>query len=242
MNKFYEEVLVSSDPDRGIQFTDLLMTLAHYKVINDNKSLRLQEFLRRRARLQRVDEAVRRNIVIGFFDTVYWSRRFRHHMERKNAGVLTAVPQFTVPEIFVEHDDDDDDHGDHGGAAPGPSTRAADPFADEPASPRSARRSRAALHRADSGDSIQLTPAPSPPRRPRPGSGAEPSAWQLGASGGRGDGPLEVDEGAGGGARSRAASNVSAQDVLDVLDNSAWGESIRRSFSMRRPSWEGRRE
>lgn len=40
MNTFYEEVLVSSDPDRGIQFTSLLMILAHHKVINDNKSLR----------------------------------------------------------------------------------------------------------------------------------------------------------------------------------------------------------
>jgi hypothetical protein len=40
MNLFYEEVLVSSDPDKGIQFTSLLMILAHHKVINDNKSLR----------------------------------------------------------------------------------------------------------------------------------------------------------------------------------------------------------
>ena len=40
MNNFYEEVLVSSDPDRGIQFSSLLMILAHHKVINDNKSLR----------------------------------------------------------------------------------------------------------------------------------------------------------------------------------------------------------
>jgi hypothetical protein len=40
MNMFCEEVLVSSDPDRGVQFTSLLMILAHHKVINDNKSLR----------------------------------------------------------------------------------------------------------------------------------------------------------------------------------------------------------
>ena len=40
MNTFYEEVLVSADPDRGIEFNTLLMILAHYKVINDNKSLR----------------------------------------------------------------------------------------------------------------------------------------------------------------------------------------------------------
>lgn len=31
---------------------------------------RLEEFLRRRARLQRVDEAIRRRTVQGFFDTL----------------------------------------------------------------------------------------------------------------------------------------------------------------------------
>lgn len=40
MNRFFEEMLNGSDPDRGINFTSLLITLAHYKVINDNKSLR----------------------------------------------------------------------------------------------------------------------------------------------------------------------------------------------------------
>ena len=40
LNIFYEEVLVSADPDRGISFNALLMILAHYKVINDNKSLK----------------------------------------------------------------------------------------------------------------------------------------------------------------------------------------------------------
>ena len=40
LNTFYEECLVSADPDRGISFTSILMILAHYKIINDNKSLR----------------------------------------------------------------------------------------------------------------------------------------------------------------------------------------------------------
>jgi hypothetical protein len=35
---------------------------------------------------------------------------------------------------------------------------------------------------------------------------------------------------------SRRGSAVSAENVLEVLDNSAWGESIRRSFTMRRPN------
>ena len=118
MNTFYEEVLVSADPDRGVEFTSLLMILAHYKVINDNKSLRLEEFLRRRARLQRVDEAVCRNVVVGFFDTLYWSRRFRREIKRRKQsreesyrdGRLTGIPQLDVPEIFV-HDESDDDDG-----------------------------------------------------------------------------------------------------------------------------------
>jgi hypothetical protein len=39
-NMFYEEVMVSADVDRGISFTSVLMILAHYNVISDNKSLR----------------------------------------------------------------------------------------------------------------------------------------------------------------------------------------------------------
>jgi voltage-dependent calcium channel len=240
MNKFYEEVLVSSDPDRGIEFTSLLMILAHYKVINENRSLRLHEFLRRRALLQRVDEAVRRGIVIGFFDTVYWHGLFRRHMERKTAGVMTDVPQFTVPEIFVEHEEESGE--------PSAKRDHLDPFsANRPASPTShvhravtpPEGSRTpTLRRGDSINSIQITPTTSPIR-----SRAGPLRRQRNSSD-LGDGwhldTLDIDEPVGG--RSRAGSNVSAQDVLEVLDNSAWGESIRRSFSMRRPSRDDGRE
>lgn len=39
-NVFYEEIMVSADPDRGISFTTVLMILAHYNIISDNKSLK----------------------------------------------------------------------------------------------------------------------------------------------------------------------------------------------------------
>lgn len=39
-NIFYQEVMVSAEPDRGLAFTTVLMILAHYNVINDNKSLK----------------------------------------------------------------------------------------------------------------------------------------------------------------------------------------------------------
>lgn len=37
---FYEEVMVSAEPDRGIPFTTVLMIIAHYNVISDSKSLK----------------------------------------------------------------------------------------------------------------------------------------------------------------------------------------------------------
>ncbi|KAF2430502.1 hypothetical protein EJ08DRAFT_235692 [Tothia fuscella] len=263
MNKFHEEVLVSSDPDKGIAFTSLLMILAHYKVINDNRSLRLHEFLRRRARLQRVDEAVRRNVVIGFFDTVYWNRKFRNHIKSKHAGRMTVVPQFTVPEIFVDDEGVNDDN-----------THLVSPFdgqdlssfgppslgSSAPSSPRHGAitppeggsdyggpsSSGRHLRSQPSVNSIQTTPTGSPTRSRGGGPFHEHSNsnisddWHIAAAISRPTSPLGVHGSDDGGhSRSRAVSNVSARDVLDVLDNSAWGESIRKSYSTRRASGGG---
>ena len=253
MNTFYEEVLVSSDPDRGIQFTSLLMILAHHKVINDNKSLRLEEFLRRRARLQRVEEAVRRNVVVGFFDTLYWARRFRRVKEQKKSGRMTAVPQFTVPEIYV---DDEDITGVHGGGQSAQNSPLFSPV-DLHAMDNSDWRTSGSDARSPSpphGDmtlrsranSIQQTPVGSPTRASQLSpSKSSPQAspfslpadgdWQFASALSRPPSPLEAEAGPAGN-RSRQGSAVSAADVLEVLDNSAWGESIRRSFTVQRRS------
>src|ERR1700748_2405756 len=45
INVFYEEVMLTADPDRGIPFTAVLFLLTHYNVITDSRSLRLEEFL-----------------------------------------------------------------------------------------------------------------------------------------------------------------------------------------------------
>ena len=69
------------------------------------------------------------------------------------------------------------------------------------------------------GRSPQLSP-----HRPTNSAFSFESGEQIGGGGG------------GSGQSSRRGSAVSADNVLEVLDNSAWGESIRRSFTMRRPS------
>ncbi|KAJ0167466.1 Calcium-channel protein cch1 [Colletotrichum tanaceti] len=104
-NIFFEEVMVSADPDKGISFTSVLMILAHYNIINDSKSLKLEEFLRRRARLQRVEEEVRRRVVLGFFDTLYWTRKFKKHIDMRKSARMTAIPQLDIPHILVDDDE-----------------------------------------------------------------------------------------------------------------------------------------
>ncbi|KAJ6145421.1 hypothetical protein N7470_009316 [Penicillium chermesinum] len=242
LNTFYEEVLVSADPDRGISFHQILMILAHYKIITDSKSLRLEEFLRRRARLQRVEEAVRRNTVISFFDTLYWSRRFRRSVERRKEGRMAAPPQFTVPEIFVENPVDSDDFD---APAPGTMTPQNQPDAESPFTPMLSPSS-SSHRRAESTPTGRLRDLPrldtsltgrttgnstptdwssfSPSRTPRHMYG-DRASFDLAD---RSQSPGTPGEG------QRQNSAMSVQDVMSSLETSAWGESIRRSFTKRR--------
>lgn len=194
-------------------------------------SFRLEEFLRRRARLQRVEEAVRRNVVVGFFDTLYWSRRLRRFRETKKQGRMATIPQFTVPEIFIEDEDVAD--GQHNSHTPLGSPRFAPQDLHPPESPggldSAENRSRS--------NSIQHTPTGSPTRTTMVSPFSPPGEgdWRFASALSRPPSPLEPDPGPGD-SRSRANSSVSAADVLEVLDNSAWGESIRRSFTHKRRS------
>ncbi|TGZ76287.1 hypothetical protein EX30DRAFT_399378 [Ascodesmis nigricans] len=101
---FFEECLVSADKDYGVSFESVLIILAHYKIINDNKSLKLEEYLRRRYRLQRVEEQVQRNCVTNFFLTLYWHRRFKNLQAgaRTPASALPHIDITQVPQIFVD--------------------------------------------------------------------------------------------------------------------------------------------
>lgn len=239
LDLFYQEVLVSADQDRGINFTSCLMILAHYNVISDSKSLRLEEFLRRRARLQRVEEEVRRRVVIGFFDTCYWSREFRRRLDFRHSARMMAVPSFPVPEIYIDDQN-----------AQTPSTEAF-PTSAPGLSPMDGLRNPEAgassglttypglRHRADSrgsspsrSDRSDASPRPMPHRPSLSDAGGE--RWGH-------DGSISPIDGGSLGGRSRAGSSaVDRQNTLEVFDSSAWGESIRRSFTLSRRSTRSR--
>ena len=106
-NILYEEAMISTD-HRGISFTRMLLMLAHHKIIDDNKALRyscrpkwthvsLDEFLRRRAKLVRVNDAVNEKICRGFFQTLYWRRRFLAHYNSSSS----SASGFTGVGIFL---------------------------------------------------------------------------------------------------------------------------------------------
>ncbi|GMF93304.1 unnamed protein product [Aspergillus oryzae] len=234
LNTFYEEVKVSADPVRGISFHSCLMILAHYNVINDSKSLKLEEFLRRRARLQRVEEAVRRQTVIGFFDTLYWSREFRRQVERSRSARMTAVPNFTVPEIFVD-DGSQDDHpheevratvpeagDDHGESSSQPMLSPLSPTRGE-GGPSS---QPGHLPRIDTALAGRMSATHSPTEWSSISPSLSPNRPRANTTSSYGDGPDLHDELSLAPERSRQNSAMSAQDVMQSLDDSIWGEKV----------------
>ncbi|KAI9839940.1 MAG: hypothetical protein M1819_000132 [Sarea resinae] len=243
---FYEEIMFSADPERGISFNSILMIMIHYRVINDSKSLGLEEFLRRRARLQRVEEDINRSVVLGFVKTVYWRTRLRRTLEHRSLSRMEGVPQFAVPEIFVDDEDDIAATKKHysDDASFSPILSPTDPFdsttnltSNLDARTVSPPGSITLRRRSDSRSSTQSREQPQAnpqlfPHRPSASEGgASGHDWQLAGGLSGASSPRALSDGE----RSRKNSNVSARDVLEVLDNSAWGESIRRSFTTRRP-------
>lgn len=230
MNVFYQEVLLTAEPDRGIPFTAVLFLLTHYNVIVDSRSLRLEEFLRRRARLQRVNETIRRNTVVGFFDTLHWSRKFKQAVNRRRSSRLASPPGLPVPEIFIEDPDDRIDAS-SSGTEPRDFTSSTPVYGARKASPNlppidTSVQYRDSLRSPASIIGYDESPASSPVRATRLASvdtsyhgptRSSPTTPTLG--------------------HSRHGSTVSGHNALGVIesfDTSAWGESIRRSFTTKR--------
>ncbi|KAN0067399.1 hypothetical protein V8E54_014489 [Elaphomyces granulatus] len=137
LNTFYEEMLVSADPDRGITFSGYLIILTHYNMINDSQSLSL------------VGEDIRARALCGLqIDTDVQSRSTGATSSSKWTKVA-ALPHRTTMNVDTEY------HGATGLTTP---------------------VERLSGHLCES-------------------------------------------------------SSVSVQDVMESLDNSAWGQSIRQSFT-----------
>lgn len=267
LEEFYQEILLSARRnDHTIGFTDFLMTLAHYKIIDKKKSLRLEEFLRRQARLGIVKDEVRRKIVKDFISTIYHRSRYIRDQDTKRASRLTTIPQLQVPEIFVEDEDDSDRASSRASGRPRPTLTLTIPPQDDmafrasgtdaretPTSPGLRNRTESFSPRESptrpsisptrpsfqSQHSIQISPQLSPWRT----TSQPPSPLDFPPGDGILSGAGRIDDRRSlspvGGATDRLSvrrsgstrRSTSTQDVLDVLEDSAWGESMRRSMT-----------
>ncbi|KAI9171904.1 Calcium-channel protein cch1 [Paramyrothecium foliicola] len=227
---FYDEVMVSADPDKGLSFTTVLMILAHYNIINDSKSLKLDEFLRRRARLQRVDDEVRRKTVQGFFDTVYWTRKFKKHLEKKRASRLAAIPQLDVPEILV---DDRNPEGEHQGFKSQGSARTH--LSVDVGEPFLGGGTMDAQQNLDSPDSVYQHPLSYPrTSTSTPAVGGGPGSRQRGTTSAFSFELYEPENEQPAPERNTQRGSALSPTLSSMLDESVWVDSLRRGATMRK--------
>ncbi|KAI5289918.1 calcium channel protein, partial [Ascosphaera atra] len=146
LKEFCEDVLVDAK-EQGVSFSSCIMTLVHYNIINEWKSMKLEELLRRLVRKQRVQETVRRNTVQGFINMWILNRRYREKRDKFNRFsrmTETVVPN--IPEIFV-NDGEDSEPSTPRAESPevGPQT----PMLSPPSTSEPGSRNRNALPRLD---------------------------------------------------------------------------------------------
>ncbi|KAF2465005.1 uncharacterized protein BDR25DRAFT_270829 [Lindgomyces ingoldianus] len=81
MKRFRTELLMGSDPRRGISFTAAMLGLVHYKILDDHQCLRFQEYLERAERLREVDEVLCKQSLAGFINMHLCTRSLRKRRE-----------------------------------------------------------------------------------------------------------------------------------------------------------------
>lgn len=216
--------------------------------------------------MQRVEEEARRRVVVGFFDTIYWQRQFRRYLDRHSLARVTEVPNFAVPEIIVDDEDQSDFSRDEGNRnvfdgdvspllspvdAPsgatirdsftlsGAENRLSSDLSYRGAASSSGDRHRRGTDASATGSHSSLGPYPPSPTTlaPHRPSGSAYSFDMDMPPVSNMTGGVPESRVVGGGEHSRRGSGVSAvsaENVLEVFQDSAWGESLRKSYTQRR--------
>lgn len=153
-------------------------------------------------------------------------------MERKKSGRMADIPNLG-PEIFI---DDSDDITKQTRAAVSPLLSPLD--TNDPRGSFITHGLDGARQRRGTDASLSAFASPgSPALSPRGSSQLSPHHHKATNSAFSFEGGELSGSGTASGENSRRGS--AAENVLEVLDNSVWGESIRRSFTMRRPTGGG---
>lgn len=157
-------------------------------------------------------------------------------MEKKRSARMTAIPQLDVPDIFVDDEDDRKRTATQRTTMAAPVARGTSDFLSVSDASRPQHKSWTSGTDISTYDSSQTHPLSLPRASPSmPGHRSHASALSF---------ELQ-DSGTNSGENSRRGSSVSPAQVRELLDDSAWVESIRRSAtirrSVRRSDWSGPR-
>ncbi|GAA6064276.1 hypothetical protein JCM10212_000978 [Sporobolomyces blumeae] len=99
----YHEAMYDADASgKGISFGEMLTLLAHYRLIDDDNALQIDELIERRAKLQHVHRRVRQDRLDSFFAMIIARRRYS---QARQAARATASGSGAVPAIQVVDED-----------------------------------------------------------------------------------------------------------------------------------------
>ncbi|RHZ83056.1 hypothetical protein Glove_99g372 [Diversispora epigaea] len=106
----YHEALLSTEKDllgneKGISFTNMLLLLAYYKFASDDKCLEINEFVKRKLKLEKVKDRVHMDQVKSILRTIYWQKKYKSLIENKRAKERTTITSEKgfVPLIMVNN-------------------------------------------------------------------------------------------------------------------------------------------
>ncbi|KAG9016762.1 calcium channel protein [Tulasnella sp. 427] len=97
--RLYHEAKITAESGKGISFTNMLLLLAHYKIIDDNSALRLDEMLQRRVTTEYVEDLVNLDRVRSLLRMIACRRRYLA-LREEQAAALRAEQD--IPAIIVE--------------------------------------------------------------------------------------------------------------------------------------------
>ncbi|KAG5336000.1 hypothetical protein C0989_012339 [Termitomyces sp. Mn162] len=95
-SRLYHEASISHEPGRGISFNDMLILLAHHKLIVDGEALVLKDLVARTETNRLVTDLVNLDRVRSLLKTISHRRRFLAHRERHLAEQTQEIPSIVV--------------------------------------------------------------------------------------------------------------------------------------------------
>ena len=170
----------------------------------------------------------------------YRTRQFKKHMRQKDAGRMTGIPEIMVPDIYVDDDNIDELSDDGKQRNSGVATPKSHLSVDLSQGTQGSPGSRGSRGSSPARDSLWAPPNQHPLSAPR-ASPSNPSSPSHHATTSSFNFELFDPEGQGsstGEMRRRGSANSPTRGP-DLMDDSVWMDSIRKSATVRRSGKSG---